>query len=75
MKFQRPNFLNLFLLSWLVAFPAVAAQRAAHLPLWKIEGTTNQVFLLGSLHLLSETNYPLAAPIIAAYSNAQVVVF
>jgi uncharacterized protein YbaP (TraB family) len=56
--------LNLFLLSWLVAFPAVAAQRAAHLPLWKIEGTTNQVFLLGSLHLLSETNihWPRRSP-------------
>lgn len=65
----------MFLLGWLVVLPPTVALRAARLPLWKIEGPTNQVFLRGSLHLLSEPNYPLAAPINAAYRSAQVVAF
>ena len=75
MNFQKSKLFALCLLSFFVAARAGAAQPGAHLPLWKIEGPTNQVFLLGSLHLLSETNYPLAAPITAAYTNAAVVVF
>ena len=75
MNFQKSKLLALCWLSLLVALRSGAAQLAAHLPLWKIEGQTHQVFLLGSLHLLSETNYPLAVPITAAYSNAAIVVF
>lgn len=43
--------------------------------LWKIAGTNNAVYLLGSVHVLKEDNYPLPAPIETAYSNAQIVVF
>jgi hypothetical protein len=43
--------------------------------LWKVEGKSNAVYLLGSVHLLKAENFPLPAPIESAYSNAQVVVF
>ena len=79
MKFQKPNPFSLVLLSLLVASQPVLAQKsdakAARLPLWKIEGKTNSVYLLGSVHILSETNYPLAAPIESAFKSAQVVAF
>jgi uncharacterized protein YbaP (TraB family) len=80
MKFERVNPISLFLFSLLVAaYPAAAqkgeASKPARLPLWKVEGITNKVYLLGSIHLLSETNYPLPAPMETAFSNAQVVAF
>jgi hypothetical protein len=43
--------------------------------LWKVEGTKNTVYLLGSIHLLKESNYPLPAPIESAFSKAQIAVF
>lgn len=79
MKLPKTHPLGLVLLSLLVAAQPVVAQKtdakAAHLPLWKIEGKTNSVYLLGSVHILHETNYPLAAPIEAAFKGAQVVAF
>ena len=57
--------------SWAAESPAAAA----HHSLWKLEGKTNAVYLLGSIHLLKPENYPLAAPIESAFSNAQIVVF
>ena len=43
--------------------------------LWKVEGKSNTVYLLGSVHLLKAENFPLAPPLEAAFSNAAVVVF
>jgi uncharacterized protein YbaP (TraB family) len=43
--------------------------------LWKAEGASNVVYLLGSIHLLRATNYPLAAVIEAAFTNSQIAVF
>ena len=66
-------------LSLAIAVPAAAQPQAARaptrLPLWKVEGKTNSVYLLGSIHVLNKTNYPLAAPIEAAFQGAQVVAF
>lgn len=44
------------------------------LPLWKIEGTANQIYLLGSIHFLRAEDYPLPAPITDAVANADIVV-
>jgi uncharacterized protein len=76
---HSPSFLVLWL-SLAIALPATAqeqpaARAATHLPLWKLEGKTNSVYLLGSVHFLNKTNYPLAAPIEAAFKEAQVVAF
>jgi len=43
--------------------------------LWKAEGASNVVYLLGSIHLLQATNYPLPAVIESAFSNSQIAVF
>ena len=52
-----------------------AVAPASHHSLWKVQGKTNVVYLLGSVHVLKETNYPLAAPIEQAFTNAQIAVF
>jgi uncharacterized protein YbaP (TraB family) len=43
--------------------------------LWKAQGTSNVVYLLGAVHLLQATNYPLPAVIESAFTNSQVAVF
>jgi uncharacterized protein YbaP (TraB family) len=52
-----------------------ATLSAGNLPLWKVEGGKATVWLLGSVHFLKASDYPLPAPIEAAYDEAQVVVF
>lgn len=51
-----------------------ATARAAH-PLWKIQGKTSAVYLLGSIHFCKSDFYPLARPIEEAYERSKVVVF
>ena len=43
--------------------------------LWKVQGKSNSVHLLGSIHVLKTSDYPLATPIEAAFSNAPIVAF
>jgi uncharacterized protein len=43
--------------------------------LWKAEGSRNVVYLLGSIHLLTENDYPLAQPIESSFTNASIAVF
>jgi uncharacterized protein len=43
--------------------------------LWRIEGQTNTVFLLGSMHFLKKEHYPLPKPIEDAYQKSQTVIF
>lgn len=80
MKFRRVQFLGVLLLVVLaLVHPAcaqdAAARAASRHSLWKVEGTNNTVYLLGSIHLLKEDNYPLPAPIEAAFSNSLIAVF
>ena len=42
---------------------------------WKVTGTSNTVYLVGSIHLLKPSDYPLAAAIEAAFTNSQIVAF
>ncbi len=68
------------LLAWCLALPLAAQEKAVVAStnlhsLWKVEGKSNTVYLLGSIHLLKEENYPLAAPLEAAYSNSPALVF
>ena len=39
--------------------------------LWELHGKHNTVYLLGSIHVLRQTDYPLAAPVLEAYANAK----
>lgn len=43
--------------------------------LWEIESPSNTVYLLGSIHMLRETDYPLAQPIQDAFDEAENIVF
>ncbi len=43
--------------------------------LWRSEGTTGTVWLLGSFHMLQPTDYPLDARVEAAYTQADRLVF
>jgi len=49
--------------------PAVA------LPLWELEGTGNRVHILGSVHFLRASDYPLPDAIMRVYDDADVIVF
>jgi uncharacterized protein YbaP (TraB family) len=53
----------------------VTANATARHSLWKVEGGSHVVYLLGSIHLLKPDDFPLAAPLESAFSNAQVAVF
>jgi len=41
---------------------------------WELHGKYNTVYLLGSIHVLRPADYPLAAPIMAAYAQAGALV-
>ena len=43
--------------------------------LWKAQGASNVVYLLGSVHLLKPSDYPLTAVIESAFTNSQIAVF
>jgi uncharacterized protein YbaP (TraB family) len=66
--------LAVFLLSCLVAFAARADDSAHPLPLWRVDGTANAVYLLGSIHLLRPEDHPLPRAIDAAYDDAEIVI-
>ena len=71
--FQFVAFFSLFL----IVSGALAAeqhQNAKH-TLWEVTTDHNTVYLLGSLHLLKSTNYPLADAIEDAFDDSEVVVF
>ncbi len=57
----------LFIAAWL------AAGSASALPLWEITGTRNHVLLLGSIHTLRPSDYPLDPAITAALDAADIV--
>ena len=44
------------------------------LTLWRAEGATNSVYLLGSIHLLRASDHPLPTAIDTAYEDAEVLV-
>jgi uncharacterized protein YbaP (TraB family) len=49
-------------------------QVASGIPLWELEGTRGQVRLLGSIHFLRASDYPLPAAMEQAYEEADVLV-
>lgn len=47
---------------------------AGPLPLWELEGADNRIRLMGSVHFLRQTDYPLPAGMEAAYDEADALV-
>ncbi len=62
----------LLLLLSVLAAPVLAGGHPV--TMWRIDGATNSVYLLGSIHLLREQDHPLPAVIDTAYEEAEVVV-
>jgi uncharacterized protein YbaP (TraB family) len=81
MKSRRhflPSVLLLLVLGFVASAPAqprpASASTNRH-SLWKVEGAKSTVYLLGSIHFLTEDDYPLPQPIESAFTNASIVVF
>ena len=62
------------LLLALLALPAHATEDAHPVTLWQIQGESNTVFLLGSIHLLRQEDYPLPNVLDKAYDEAEVLI-
>lgn len=58
------------LVLWVVVSPAWAESF-----LWEVQGKTHKVFLMGSMHLLPASAYPLADAMESAYRQSDVLVF
>ena len=67
--------LSIFLIPGLSRAQANLQQPGALHCLWKAQGASNVVYLLGSVHLLKPADYPLPAVIESAFTNSQVAVF
>lgn len=64
-------------LTWLLLF-VFAGSAGAEPPtplLWKISDKDNSVYLLGSFHMLKETDYPLSADVDQAFADSNEVLF
>jgi uncharacterized protein len=65
----RRRLLGLCLAS-VVLSTAVRADGALH-ALWELHGKHNTVYILGSIHVLRPSDYPLAPAVLNAYGNAK----
>jgi uncharacterized protein YbaP (TraB family) len=54
---------------------STAVQQTTKSCLWSIQTQSNKFYLLGSLHVLKQDAYPLAAAIGSAYSDSRKIVF
>jgi hypothetical protein len=52
-----------------------AVEQTTKSSLWTVETPSNKIYLLGSLHLLKQDAYPLAAAIEKAYADSRVIIF
>jgi uncharacterized protein YbaP (TraB family) len=63
------GFIATFGIAWLFSASPVGA-----LPLWEIQGTSNRIHLLGSIHFLRPQDFPLPEAITRALTDADVVI-
>lgn len=57
----------------IAAAPWLATGAERFTPVWQIDNARNTVYLLGSVHLLRQSDYPLPQRISAAYEDADVL--
>jgi uncharacterized protein YbaP (TraB family) len=53
---------------------ALAAEKGHPLSMWRINGASNSIYLLGSIHMLREKDYPLPSAIYDAYREAETLI-
>ena len=62
------------LLCALLLASAATADTAGHpVSLWLVEGERNKIYLLGSVHMLRKTDYPLPSVLESAYEDADLL--
>jgi uncharacterized protein len=69
------SFLAVLCFSFSVSAQPAASAAGNRRSLWKVQGQSNSVYLLGSVHVLKKAHYPLAGPIEAAFSNSAIAAF
>ncbi len=57
-----------------LALPLYASDAGHPVTLWQVSGSTNSVYLLGSVHLLRSEDYPLPSAFDTAYDDADVLI-
>lgn len=80
MRIQKSLFASIALLfAAFLSLPALAADLSTATTnkhcLWKVSGPTSTVYLLGSIHLLKKTDYPLDPVIETAFTNSRIAAF
>jgi len=63
---------RLLFVAYLFAAPALADEHP--LLMWRLDGTNNTIYLLGSVHLLREQDHPIPSAINAAYEEADTLI-
>jgi len=58
----------------LASSPAFAAENGHPLSMWQIDGASNSIYLLGSIHMLREKDHPIPSAIYAAYAQAEALI-
>jgi uncharacterized protein YbaP (TraB family) len=70
--------MNFVCKTWLVLLigtvSALAAEKGHPLSMWQINGASNSIYLLGSIHMLREKDYPLPSAIYDAYGEAETLI-
>ena len=67
------KWLNLLALL-LAGCPAFAAENGHPLSMWQIDGASNSIYLLGSIHMLREQDHPIPSAIYAAYAESEALI-
>src|ERR1700704_6122543 len=67
---SRPGSRRGLILCALLLCVAARADGALH-SLWELHGKHNTVYILGSIHVLRPSDYPLAPAVLNAYGNAK----
>jgi len=70
MKFFRGMLLALLL----AVGPTLAAENGHPLSMWRVDGASNSIYLLGSIHMLREDDYPIPSAIYDAYGEAETLI-
>lgn len=65
---------GVLLIALLASGNAPAAEEGHPLSMWRIDGRSNSVYLLGSIHMLREKDYPLPSAIYDAYAEAEALI-
>lgn len=59
---------------WLAASAGLADDAGHPVTMWQVEGASNTIYLLGSIHLLRAADHPLPQVIDEAYADAEIII-